>query len=200
MAEQPGIPEGLIDEFLAHLARRGRGSYTAQSYRLGLRDFARWLTAAGRRLDEVAQRDIESYVDEFARGAKSGARRPDPRRAGVVDLATRQESGPQWLLIAKDVIEAAGGLAALVSLLAPQVTKAVNLLRRNARKPPNVQSGLPETRSIQLEFHSREGMTVAATIPVDGPLEDVERLTSALVAAFDRPRELVDASRPLRRL
>jgi integrase/recombinase XerD len=90
MAEQPEMPEGLIDEFLAYLARRGRGSYTARSYRLGLQDFAGWLAAEGRRLDEVTQRDIEAYVDEFARGEKSGARRPDPRRAGVVDLATRQ--------------------------------------------------------------------------------------------------------------
>lgn len=83
--EQTGIPEQLIGEFLEHLERRGRGSYTARSYRLGLSDFSRWLQRAGRELDAVTRRDVEAYVGEFAAGPGQAG-----RRAGVVDLATGQ--------------------------------------------------------------------------------------------------------------
>jgi len=91
MDGQRGIPDTLIEEFLAHLQRRGRGSYTVRSYRLGLGDFGRWLTSVGRGVDEVSRRDVEAYVDEFARGDPAAARRQgQPRRPAVVDLARRQ--------------------------------------------------------------------------------------------------------------
>jgi integrase len=81
-----GIPEREIDEFLGHLARRGRGSYTARSYRLGLTDFSRWLVGHDRCLDQVSRRDVEDYVDAFARGLwPEGGRRP---QSTVVDPGT----------------------------------------------------------------------------------------------------------------
>jgi len=83
MVVQPGIPGSVIEEFVAHLQRRGRGSYTARSYRLGLADFSRWLEGRGRSLSEISRRDVESYIGEFAAGpGRTG------RRAGVVDMAT----------------------------------------------------------------------------------------------------------------
>lgn len=81
--EQTGIPDQAVDEFVEHLERRGRGSYTVRSYRLGLADFSRWLQRAGRELDAVSRRDVEAYVGEFAAGPGLAG-----RRAGVVDLAT----------------------------------------------------------------------------------------------------------------
>lgn len=81
--EQTGIPDRLVEEFVDHLERRGRGSYTARSYRLGLADFSGWLQRAGRELDLVSRREVEGYVGEFAAGPGQAG-----RRAGVVDLAT----------------------------------------------------------------------------------------------------------------
>lgn len=81
--EQAGIPDQAVDEFVEHLERRGRGSYTVRSYRLGLADFSRWLQRARRELDVVSRRDVEAYVGEFAAGPGQAG-----RRGGVVDLAT----------------------------------------------------------------------------------------------------------------
>ena len=81
--DQTGIPAELIEDFLEHLDRRGRGTYTAHSYRLGLSDFSRWLQRAGREFDTVSRGDVEAYVGEFAAGPGQAG-----RRAGVVDLAT----------------------------------------------------------------------------------------------------------------
>lgn len=81
--EQAGIPDQLVEEFVEHLERRGRGSYTARSYRLGLSDFSRWLQGAGRELDVVSRRDVEAYIGEFAAGPGHAS-----RSAGVVDLST----------------------------------------------------------------------------------------------------------------
>lgn len=80
---QLGIPERQVEESIDHLERRGRGSYTLRSYRLGLSDFSRWLAESGRLLGEVSRRDVEAYVGEFAAGPGQAG-----RRAGVVDLAT----------------------------------------------------------------------------------------------------------------
>lgn len=81
--ERRGIPVGLVEDFLDDLERRGRGTYTARSYRLGLSDFSRWLQRAGREFDAVSRRDVETYVGEFAAGPGQVG-----RRVGVVDLAT----------------------------------------------------------------------------------------------------------------
>jgi len=83
--QQAGIADELVEEFVRHLERRGRGSYTMRSYRLGLGDFSRWLTRVGRELVEVSRRDVEAYVGEFAAGPGTAA-----RGSGVVDLATGQ--------------------------------------------------------------------------------------------------------------
>lgn len=82
MQQATGIPEQLIGEFVEHLVRRGRGSYTVRSYRLGLSDFSRWLQREGREFDAVSRRDIEAYIGEFAAGPGQTS------RAAVVDLAT----------------------------------------------------------------------------------------------------------------
>ena len=84
--EQTGIPVELVEDFLDHLERRGRGTYTARSYRLGLSDFSRWLQRAGREFDAVSRRDVEAYVGEFAAGPGQAG-----RRVGVVDLATSEQ-------------------------------------------------------------------------------------------------------------
>jgi integrase/recombinase XerD len=84
---EPGIGSREIDEFLGYLARPGRGSYIARSYRLGLEDFARWLVGRDRCLVEVSRLDVEDYVDAFGCGRwPEGG--PVPRRTGVVDLGT----------------------------------------------------------------------------------------------------------------
>lgn len=88
--EETGIPEELVEAFVEHLERRGRGSYTARSYRLGLADFSRWLQRAGRELDVVSRRDIEAYVGEFAAGQRQAG-----RRAAVLDLATSEPVPPR---------------------------------------------------------------------------------------------------------
>lgn len=82
--EQTGVPDRLAEEFLEHLELRGRGSYTARSYRLGLADFSRWLQRAERELDLVSRRDVEAYIGEFAAGPGQASR----TAAGLVDLAT----------------------------------------------------------------------------------------------------------------
>ncbi len=81
--EQTGVPDQVVEEFLDHLERRGRGSYTARSYRFGMSDFSRWLQRAGREFDVVTRRDVEAYVGEFAAGPGQAG-----RRVGVLDLAT----------------------------------------------------------------------------------------------------------------
>ncbi|WP_290705228.1 tyrosine-type recombinase/integrase [Gordonia sp. UBA5067] len=81
--ERDGIAEELVEDFVGHLERRGRGSYTARSYRLGLADFSRWLTRVDRPLVAVSRRDVEAYIGEFAAGPGTAA-----RASGVVDLAT----------------------------------------------------------------------------------------------------------------
>lgn len=83
--EQMGISDQLVEEFVEHLERRGRGSYTVRSYRLGLADFSRWLHREGRELNVVRRRDIEAYIGEFAAGPGPGLA---SRNAGVIDLAT----------------------------------------------------------------------------------------------------------------
>lgn len=81
--EYPGITDELVQEFIEHLERRGRGSYTARSYRLGLADFSRWLREGERGLDVLSRRDVEAYIGEFAAGpGRTG------RRGAVTDLAT----------------------------------------------------------------------------------------------------------------
>ena len=82
---RPGIPDEVVDGFLEVLGRRGHGSYTARSYRLGLAHFSRWLSCAGRGIDDVNRTDVVRYIAEFAAG--TGQRH---RRGGVVDLATGQ--------------------------------------------------------------------------------------------------------------
>ena len=83
--EEVGIAEELVEQFIGYLERRGRGSYTMRSYRLGLTDFSRWLASADRPLAGVSRRDIESYIAEFAAGPGTAV-----RASGVVDLSTGQ--------------------------------------------------------------------------------------------------------------
>lgn len=66
--KQAGIPGEVVETFLEHLKRRGRGSYTARSYRFALEDFSRWLCRSGYSLDEVSRRVLEAYIGEFADG------------------------------------------------------------------------------------------------------------------------------------
>jgi integrase/recombinase XerD len=69
-----GIACREIEEFLEWLGRRGCGSYTLRSYRLGLGDFCRWLAEAGVGVDQVDRRVVEAYVTAFAAGPRGGAR------------------------------------------------------------------------------------------------------------------------------
>lgn len=74
--------EQAVEEFVSYLERRGRGSYTARSYRLGLIDFAGWLAGEGIELDAVSKAVVETYVDRFARGVDRDGR---PRAARTVN-------------------------------------------------------------------------------------------------------------------
>ena len=85
-----GVPAQLIEEFLEHLARRGRGSYTTRAYRLGLHDFSCWLTERGQLLDRVVRADVETYIDAFARGHRTGGRPPRGQATAVVELKSKQ--------------------------------------------------------------------------------------------------------------
>lgn len=85
-----GVPAPLVEEFLEHLARRGRGSYTTRSYRLGLHDFSCWLTEREESLGSVSRADVEAYVDAFARGHRTGGRAPREQRTSVVELKSKQ--------------------------------------------------------------------------------------------------------------
>ena len=83
MVAQTGISEGLVEEFLGHLHRRGRGSYMMRSWRLGLTDFSRWLVGVGRPLAEVSRGDIAAYIGEFSAASSTAG-----RASRVVDLST----------------------------------------------------------------------------------------------------------------
>ncbi|MDR0594008.1 MAG: site-specific integrase, partial [Bifidobacteriaceae bacterium] len=78
--DRVGVSVGDLDGFARHLERRGRGSYTVKSYRLGVGDFSRWLESDGRSLAGVTRADVEVYIDRFARGAdRGGGTRRAPR-------------------------------------------------------------------------------------------------------------------------
>jgi hypothetical protein len=66
-----GISEREIEEFLGYLARRGRGSYTARSYRLGLRRALDRAREIGEPSGQLAARELEV---ERIRGAPHRAR------------------------------------------------------------------------------------------------------------------------------
>ncbi len=82
--------DSAVEEFVSHLSRNGRSSYTIRTYRLGLEDFTSWAREAGRSLEEVRRRDIEAYIDAFRRGPKRNATAIDPTRAGRVNPLTRK--------------------------------------------------------------------------------------------------------------
>lgn len=90
MVVEFGVPAELVEEFLEHLAGRGRGSYTTRSYRLGLRDFSGWLTEQQRPLEAVSRVDVEDYVAAFAAGHGTGDRPPRTQRTSVVELTSGQ--------------------------------------------------------------------------------------------------------------
>jgi integrase/recombinase XerD len=83
-------PGTVVEDFVTHLERNGRSSYTLRSYRQGLGHFARWLADTGRSLDTVRRVDIDVYVDEFRVEEKGGACRVDSARAGQVNPLTRK--------------------------------------------------------------------------------------------------------------
>lgn len=85
-----GIPAELVEEFLEHLVRRGRGSYTTRSYRLALHDFGCWLAEREQPLDGVSRADVEAYIDAFAHGHRTGGRAPRSQRTSVVELTSGQ--------------------------------------------------------------------------------------------------------------
>jgi integrase/recombinase XerD len=85
-----GVPAEVVEEFLEHLIRRGRGSYTTRSYGLALQDFSGWLREREQLLLDVVRADVETYIDAFARGHRTGGRPPRERRTSVVDLKSNQ--------------------------------------------------------------------------------------------------------------
>ncbi|WP_187289430.1 site-specific integrase [Xylanimonas cellulosilytica] len=85
-----GIPDEAVDEFLRVLERRGRGSYTARSYRLGLAHFSGWLVSRGHGVDDVARVVIADYIADF--GADRGLHR---RSGSITDLATGEVVAPR---------------------------------------------------------------------------------------------------------
>lgn len=61
-----------VEEFVGYLERRGRGTYTSRSYRLGLGNFGEWLAGKSIELAAVSKTDVEAYIDRFARGLDRG--------------------------------------------------------------------------------------------------------------------------------
>lgn len=90
MSIEFGVGAELVEEFLEHLARRGRGSYTTRSYRLGLGDFSCWLAEREQLLERVARADVEAYIDAFARGHRTGEHPPSSQRTSMVELKSGQ--------------------------------------------------------------------------------------------------------------
>lgn len=84
-----GIDPQDLEGFVAYLARRGRGSYTARSYRLGLQDFSGWLAGRDQGLDEVSRVEVEQYVLAFAAGNPSVRTQQPAHGETVTDLATK---------------------------------------------------------------------------------------------------------------
>lgn len=90
MSIEFGVPAEVVEEFLEHLVRRGRGSYTTRSYGLALQDFSCWLGERQQSLLAVGRADVEDYIDAFARGHRSGGRLPREQRTSVVELKSKQ--------------------------------------------------------------------------------------------------------------
>lgn len=88
MSVEFGVSVELVEDFLARLAGRGRGSYTIRSYRLGLRDFGCWLTEREQPLEAVRRADIEDYVAAFAQGQCTGGRPARGQHTSVVELTS----------------------------------------------------------------------------------------------------------------
>ena len=89
MEQITGIREELVEEFVEHLERRGRGSYTRPvPIGSGCRTSRVGRNARGVELDMVLRCDVEAYVGEFAAGPGRAS-----RVAGVFDLVTG-EPGP----------------------------------------------------------------------------------------------------------
>jgi site-specific recombinase XerD len=89
-----GISPVVLGGFLEDLARRGRGSYTIRAYRLGLNDFDRWLVERELTLASVTRRDVEDYIDGFARGYCSSGRPPHAQRDELIELRSGQRRQP----------------------------------------------------------------------------------------------------------
>src|SRR5581483_2195207 len=87
-ADGAAVPE--VSVFLETLAARGRASYTARSYSLGLADFLSWLEAGGRRLECVDVGVIQEYVMTVRVGAKNGAVPVRGQVAGQLHPVTRK--------------------------------------------------------------------------------------------------------------
>jgi site-specific recombinase XerD len=76
MSVEFGVSAELVEEFLEHLARRGRGSYTTRSYRFGLRDFGCWLSERELLLDGVSRAEWRpTSTPSPAASAPAGDRR-----------------------------------------------------------------------------------------------------------------------------
>jgi integrase len=87
--EQFGVPVVVVDGFVDDSRRRGRGSYTIRSYRLGVGDFSRWLVERQRAAAAVSRRDVEDYITAFAAGDRADGHPSYAAASAVVDVGSR---------------------------------------------------------------------------------------------------------------
>lgn len=109
--------EKAVEEFVGYLERRGRGSYTSRSYRLGLTDFSEWLSEQDIELGAVSKSHVEAYIDRFARGGDRGGQ---ARAARTVNHRLSVLASFFAFLIERDTIQ--GGVWACRTSPVPAVT------------------------------------------------------------------------------
>lgn len=95
VVDRRGRPDPDAMSFLAALTRADRASSTIRGYALGVAHFLSWLGGRGVALGEVTRPLVGEYLLEFRFGAKGGAVRISPARAGVVNARTRKAAASE---------------------------------------------------------------------------------------------------------
>jgi hypothetical protein len=80
----------VVEDFVTHLERNGRSSYTLRSYRKGLGHVVRWLADTDGASTRSGGSISTSYVDAFRVEENGGACRVDSARAGQMNPVTRK--------------------------------------------------------------------------------------------------------------
>ena len=192
MAIEFGVPAQVVEEFLEHLARRGRGSYTTRAYRLGLQDFGWWLAEREQSLEGVSRADVEAYVDAFARGYRTGGRPPREQRTSVVELTSKQPRGSDGRRAPRTVNHRLSALGSFFGYLIDRDTEAgdgtwadrVNPVPQAPAVGP--RHGRPGGGDAPVRGRAELRRREPRKLPRDLDPADVQRLIDAAPSARDR--------------